>query len=285
VADEKAGLSRIEEPAMDLSHYRSKECEKQRSSDLMGLVPDDCGGAALDVGARDGWFSALLAERFDRVTALDLEKPDIDHPKIDCVKGDVRDCHLPSGAYDLVFCAEVLEHIPTRELAQTCRELERLAGKYLIIGVPYKQDIRVGRTRCATCGRRNPPWGHVNVFDEKRLRDLFGGCDMLKTSFVGWNHEFTNALSSFLMDLAGNPYGTYRQEEPCIHCGAKLREPPARNFLQKVSSRLSFYARNAQGVFHRPHQNWIHALFAKREARAMGSKLGATGRVSIGGAS
>ena len=36
-------------------------------------------------------------------------------------------------------------------------------------------------------------------------------------------------LSTLLLDLAGNPFGTYDQEEPCIHCGAKLKPPPRRS--------------------------------------------------------
>jgi 2-polyprenyl-3-methyl-5-hydroxy-6-metoxy-1,4-benzoquinol methylase len=56
---------------MDLTVYRNKEIEKARTDDLMALVPNDCGMDCLDIGARDGWFSSLLAERFNRVTALD----------------------------------------------------------------------------------------------------------------------------------------------------------------------------------------------------------------------
>ena len=42
------------------------------------------------------------------------------------------------------------------------------------------------------------------------------------------------------MDLASNPYGIYSQEEPCIHCGAKLKPPPQRNLFQKVVTKLDF---------------------------------------------
>ena len=35
------------------------------------------------------------------------------------------------------------------------------------------------------------------------------------------------------MDLAGNPYGTYGQEEPCIRCGQKLVKPQEFSLAQR----------------------------------------------------
>ena len=45
------------------------------------------GKSALDIGARDGHFSILLTEFFDKVTALDLLKPNISSSRITCVQG------------------------------------------------------------------------------------------------------------------------------------------------------------------------------------------------------
>ena len=93
---------------MDLATYRKTDIEKARASDLMALVPDDCRGTVLDIGARDVWHSVMLAKKIDKVTALDLEEPSVDHPKVQCVKGDAINLDFNNDAYDLVFCAEVL---------------------------------------------------------------------------------------------------------------------------------------------------------------------------------
>ncbi len=250
---------------MNLNVYRNSESEKKRIADLMGLLPDSV-VSVLDIGARDGFISKLLAERCFIVTALDLETPAIDHENIHCVKGDTTALDFPDGSFDLVFCAEVLEHIPVQVLRKACNELGRVAKKYMLIGVPYKQDLRVGRTTCDTCGKKNPPWGHVNSFDETRLKWLFPKFEIVKTSFVGETDAETNLLSCLLMDMAGNPYGTYSQEEPCVHCGAKLKSPPERNLWRKVLTRAAFYARNAQRPFFKRHPNWIHVLFKRQRA-------------------
>lgn len=250
---------------MDLSEYRASPAERERTRDLLDLMPAS-GGTALDIGARDGHFSLLLAERFDRVFALDLARPTVSHPKIACVQGDAAALEFADDAMDFVFCAEVLEHIPPTLLARVCSELQRVCRRTLLIGVPYRQDIRLGRTTCYSCMRKNPPWGHVNSFDEHRLAGLFPACAVESISFVGQTVARTNALACLLMDLAGNPYGSYTQEEPCIHCGQALLPPPRRSLGQKALTRLGFWAQRAAGAFAKPRGNWMHVRLSKLPA-------------------
>jgi SAM-dependent methyltransferase len=238
---------------MNLSDYRASALEKQRTTDLLGLMPQT-GQMALDIGARDGHFSQLLAQNFQSVVALDLEKPRFEHPKVECVQGNAARLQYADGTFDFVFCAEVLEHIPPDLLPQVCHEIQRVCSGKVLIGVPYRQDIRVGRSTCQSCGGKNPPWGHVNHFDEKKLSALFSSCNVERMSFVGSRVEQTNALACWLMDWAGNPYGTYTQEEPCIHCGQALGAPPERSLGKKILTRMAFLA-----------QRWTRLCTATRQ--------------------
>ena len=247
---------------MSLTEYRTSSSEQLRTADLLRMMPAS-GQTALDVGARDGHFSLLLAERFEKVFALDLTKPAVAHPRVQCVQGNAADLEFPDSSFDFVFCAEVLEHIPPSILATVCREIERVTKGQILIGVPYKQEIRVGRTTCYSCMGKNPPWGHVNTFDERRVGDLFPASKVASISFVGTSSEQTNALSVKLMDLAGNPYGTYSQDEPCIHCGRALTPPPERNLIKKVLTKLAFWSQSATAIFAKPRGNWMHVLLSK----------------------
>lgn len=249
---------------MDLTAYRASSSEKQRTEDLLRHFPDS-GEVALDIGARDGHFSRLLADRFNTVIALDLSEPQISHPGVTCVAGNAVSLQFPDDSMDFVFCAEVLEHIPTSILAKVCQEIERVSRHRILIGVPYKQDIRSGRTTCQACGEVNPPWGHVNSFDEKRIAGLFPHCNIDSVSFVGSTSEQTNAISVILLDLAGNPYGTYEQEEPCIHCGAELSGPRQRNLGEKILTKVAIRIKEALNMFAKPRGNWIHVQLIKRK--------------------
>jgi len=66
------------------------------------------------------------------------------------------------------------------------------------------------------------------------------------------------------MDYADNPYGTYGQQEHCIHCGKELRLPPARSFLKKLSTKIAFLLTKTQQLFHKKTPSWIHILLKKR---------------------
>lgn len=216
----------------------------------------------LDVGALDGHFSVRLRDHFEKVAALDLRPPEFDYVGISKLAGDITALPLAAQSFDTVFCVEVLEHVRNVELA--CNELQRVTAHDLIIGVPYRQDIRLGRTNCRDCGRINPPWGHVNAFDLPKLDRLFSQLKRTRTSYVGVSRWRTSALAMRLMDLGGNPWGTYNQESVCIYCGGNLDAPDGRRSLAKrLCSAAAASLNRIHSELTRPHPNWVHALYQR----------------------
>ncbi|HUI83103.1 MAG TPA: class I SAM-dependent methyltransferase [Candidatus Binatia bacterium] len=249
----------------DLLKYRERGEERARREDLLQLLPRGR-RSVLDIGARDGYFSRPLTEYFEEVTALDLEKPRFEYPRVTTVAGDITRLTFPDSSFDCVFCAEVLEHIPA--LAEACSELARVARHEIVIGVPYREDIRVGRTTCRRCGKANPPWGHVNRFDEEHLERLFPGLEVRAKSFAGSNPWRTNPVSAMLMDWAGNPWGTYQQDEPCIHCGAALEASAnGRSYVSRICSGMAARLNRLQMSCSQPHPYWIHLVYSKKPAQ------------------
>lgn len=247
----------------DWRKYRESAPEKERVDKIFSLI-DDRGGVAIDIGAHDDFMASILAEKYDTVIALDITRPQTEsNPDILPIIGDA--CSLPfaDNSFDLVLCTEVLEHIRPDLLPSACSEIARITGEYAVIGVPFKQDIRVSRTTCRTCGRINPPWGHQNSFDEKRLRRLFDGLVWEKEVFAGEDALATNALSAKLLDLAGNPYGIYDKDLTCIYCGNRMMTPPDRSFVQKVLTRIAAFIHGIQRRFTKVHPSWIHIRFRK----------------------
>jgi hypothetical protein len=247
------------------------EAEREREADLLSAGPARA-ETALDVGTRHGRLARRLTERCERVVALDIVQRQIDDPRVEFVQGDVRSLPFRDASFDLIVCAEVLEHLPPESLDSACRELVRVTRCSLIVGVPYRQDLRVGATSCAKCQAVNPPWGHVNAFDEDRLRRLFSPL-AARFSYVGSTRAFTNPVSAALLDYAGNPFGTYHQEEPCVRCGAVLVGPRARSPLQRVATRTAFVINRVQRSLMSARARWVHVHFTKNvsDARVAGS--------------
>jgi len=246
---------------IDLEKYPLGELDLVRVPDLIRILPKN-GETALDVGALWGYFSEYFTNHYQHVTALDLEKPQWEVPRVTTVAGDITHLQFPDNSFDCVFCAEVLEHIPQVEKAAS--ELARVTRRHLVIGVPFEQDLRLGRLTCMHCGRVNPPYGHVNSFTESRLLSLFSGLTVETTSFVlpqKW--EGTNELSRWLYDLARNPYGDYDRLEPCMYCNRKVTRPPAMNLLQRGCAFAALRLNLLQNLFSPVKPGWIHVVFRK----------------------
>lgn len=243
--------------------FRQEEREQGRIASLFELIPKH-GLSVLDVGARDGYLSLRLSDRFRNVVALDLTKPACVPPGLKWIIGNAAQIPFPDRSFDLVLCAEVLEHIPAKILPRVCAELSRVSRRHLVLGVPYDQDIRLARTTCRACRGKNPPYGHVNEFKEQTLDGLFPAMYREQTEKVGRTHERTNFLSTLLYDWAGNPFGTYEQEELCIHCGAKLIRPSSRSGVSRALAAAATYLQRGQVALTGRGPNWIHVRYGFR---------------------
>lgn len=237
--------------------------EALRVADLLRMVPRGR-SSLLDVGAQDGRLTKLLTRHFKTVTALDLERPSFEHPGVTTMAGNATRLPFADGSFDCVVCTEVLEHI--RDVQAAARELVRVARYEILVGVPYRQDLRCGRAMCNKCGNAMPPWGHLHSFDERTLAALFPECKVAERSFVGTNKERTTAVAAWLMDLGGNPWGVYDQKEPCPYCGARLERPGRGPFWRRCCSAVAARMNAVQARITKKRPTWIHVLLIKLHA-------------------
>jgi hypothetical protein len=229
----------------------------------MRLVPKNQ-RSIVDIGARDGFMANALTVHFERVIALDLTEPSFSIERVARVAGDVTQLPFDGESMDCVLCTEVLEHISSDQLSLACSEIRRVTRVAAVIGVPFRQDLRAGRTLCGSCGHVNPPWGHVNSFDEDRLLALFRPMRPASIEFV-WptKEDRTNWVSAALMSMAGFPWGTYAQEEPCIQCGSRLIPRTRTSVVSRACARASVVLDAAQRAVITPRPWWLHIRFEK----------------------
>ncbi len=88
--------------------------------------------STLIVGKGDGIVGEILKKYISEVKTLDLEKglsPDI--------IGSVENIPLQNNSFDLILCAEVLEHLLFEKFEKSLSELKRITKKCVILSLPH----------------------------------------------------------------------------------------------------------------------------------------------------
>jgi len=158
--------------------------------------------SSLDVGCGDGYQCWLLASRNSTVVGLDLALERLFRAKAyftsgSFVQGRAYDLPFPDNSFDLVMAVEILEHLEEPERA--VREFRRVSRQFVLITVPLKE--RITKVVCPYCLRSFPQHGHIQSFDEERVRSL-----LLQQSMIVLKvKDFKPAVDNYVLLRAVRP--------------------------------------------------------------------------------
>lgn len=142
-------------------NYQSSAYERRKYECVLAcaLKQRNATGSALEVGCSVGVFSRMLAEHFERVTAIDVSREALaaaSHYNRDAKNVRFAHSDLQSFAgrsfdkdeqYDVIFCAEILYYIAEKDIEIVCGQLEKYlsAGGIIVLvtGVPSQQSSSV----------------------------------------------------------------------------------------------------------------------------------------------
>ena len=115
-------------------------------------IPSDVLSIA-DLGCGNGVFVNYLKENKSHldIMAVDRSITALRFVKTNKIAGNINDIPLADASYDCVSCLEVIEHLPLPIYKQSLKELSRISKKYLIISVPYEEEIEANHTQCPAC--------------------------------------------------------------------------------------------------------------------------------------
>ncbi|MCC6551877.1 MAG: class I SAM-dependent methyltransferase [Polyangiaceae bacterium] len=132
----------------------------------------------LEVGIGEGFISGYLSERFPEksFTGVDTGEADVARlrrlfPRVEAHVGSAYDLGSLGARFDVVICAEVLEHLaePDRALA----EIQRLSPRRVILSVPHEPFFMLSNLLAGKNVLRlgNDP-EHVNHWNPSSFRRL-----------------------------------------------------------------------------------------------------------------
>jgi len=100
----------------------------QQINEVLRLKPQ----SVLEIGVGNGLVSWYLKFLNFQVTTLDINEnlnPDF--------TGSVLDMPFPDDSFDLVLCAEVLEHLPFEQFSKALSGLRRISNNYIVLSLPH----------------------------------------------------------------------------------------------------------------------------------------------------
>jgi ubiquinone/menaquinone biosynthesis C-methylase UbiE len=186
---------------------------KIRFDETINLIPDDVKTLA-DIGCGNGVLAAHMEEKklSIKVMGIDRSEEALKYVKTDKAIGDVTAIPLGDKEYDCVTCLQVLEHIPVNNYSTALFELSRISKKYIIIGVPFQEDLTVNATQCPQCKSFFNSDMHLRSYNMDDMNNLFMDygfhcvkqLNVVKSQkFVGldtinkWRSGFTKRSKSF----------------------------------------------------------------------------------------
>jgi SAM-dependent methyltransferase len=138
------------------------------------------GAKVLNVGIGPGLFEGMAIKMGMDVYTLDPDQEAINRLNEQAgMKGRARVGYLQSipfsqDFFEAVVVSEVLEHLSDEVLEKALSEIQRVLrrGGFITGTTPARENLAEQLVVCPHCGERFHRWGHLQSFDEERMRLL-----------------------------------------------------------------------------------------------------------------
>lgn len=216
----------FENPGLWAAERYEESHQVQRFRTCAGLLPAGT-ASLLDVGTGNGAFLAYLERERPEVSAVGLERSTaaIAHAVTSAPIMEGSGERLPFGdrSMDVVSALEVIEHFPNGVYETCLGEMERVAGRNILISVPYRE--RRMSVRCPYCGCAFNPHYHMRSFDEGVMRGLFPSFECMEIRTVDAPDV---PLGNFIKPVyrwARGRLGFFPWGAVCPQCGYQSTQP------------------------------------------------------------
>jgi len=120
---------------------------------------------------------------------------------------------------DMVCALDVIEHLPHDIYESALREIARVAGRHILINVPYRE--RRLALHCPYCDCRFNPHYHMRSFDETVLASLFADFEPMR---IVKTKRRENLLLLAVRPFRRRVFGGFPATAICPQCA--YRTPP-----------------------------------------------------------
>ena len=232
--------------------------EIHRISETTNMIPTDI-ASILEVGCGDGRISNIINKKYN-VTSIDINQTKIQEVSAKKIIADISNLPIKNDTYDLVISAEVIEHLDDDTFDKALKEMVRVCKKYILISVPFKENIPAQWKKCSGCGHIFHQWGHVRKFDCNALETLFNGAHLDKKVYLSPKETRIPPFFYVCARIIGGVWGS-KEEVPrlCPECGSPAVKNEG-NIIGKFFTRF-IWKMDKMRIAEKPI--WICGLYKK----------------------
>jgi SAM-dependent methyltransferase len=121
---------------------------------------------ALDVGCGDGKLTELIISATKcPIIGLDFSEEALSRCTFKTIQGDATNLPFNDGELDLVLTTDMLEHLPHDMEEIVWSQLFRVAKKWVLVAVPFREELLEATTKCHHCGHQYHVNWHMRSYD------------------------------------------------------------------------------------------------------------------------
>lgn len=250
--------------------------DKKRIIETASFIPHDV-EQLLDVGCGNGLFcNYLVNERSNiKITGLDRSETALKYLKTQKILGDITHIPFEDKTVQCITCLEVLEHLTIEDYAQALNELARVSSSYIILSVPFNENLEKNLTQCPKCKTIFNLDLHLRSFTKNDLKELFlkQGFECISLKTFGLRKKLLG--SQFIRRIIKININKGFDSPICPICGFKNEEfnidqerhsiPDARIFRSYTLKIINSFWPKVRAADY-----WIIALYKIREINISG---------------
>ncbi len=198
----------------------------------------------LEIGSGDGLIINALKEAGYDPVAYDITRTALDYNKTSKrIQGSAALLPFPASTFDVVLACELLEHLPISDYRDALDEIARVAKRYVLITVPYHENLEWNYARCPSCGCIFHGACHVRSFSEADMLSLLNhfSCINLRGIVPLLRPDRTIPLELFVRHRLAMEYLYYSPSVICPLCFSKVDKKPERNSIGWIAAGIRYF--------------------------------------------
>jgi ubiquinone/menaquinone biosynthesis C-methylase UbiE len=239
--------------------------EEARISETIAMIPQDC-SSILDLGCGDGRITNVLVKKYEHVCGLDSSEEALKHVVSEKKLGSLDSLPFEDKSFDTILCSEVLEHLPFRTYNKALQEMERVAGKYILVTVPNNQNRKLSSVICPYCGCRFEPDRHIRSFTSENMKGLFGQfrLKVVKTCVPAKTYpNYALQVRKLLNPIFKTPFPSVAMCPQCGYSALFDNRVPANNSSSDNDKSLPLSRLATKLIPKRQQGIWLGALYER----------------------